>query len=118
MGYQRICVKPHLMAPHLSFDEVDFHWCHFCLVSLLVQAHNLPRNKMNKANAVLLGQFIGKFILVDEGALTEKVQKFIRIRVAVDTSASLKAGCLIHRDDAPPSMVHFKYERLPEFCYT
>lgn len=98
--------------PTLSLEEIDFHHCKFW-----VQIHNLPLNKMNRANAELIGQVMGKFVYVDEDALKTRIHKYLRISVAVDTTLSLKAGCLIRREDGEHSWVHFKYERLPEFCY-
>lgn len=41
--------------PNLALEEVDFHMC-----NLWVQVHNLSQNKMNKLNAVKIGQYIGK----------------------------------------------------------
>lgn len=74
---------------------------------------------MNKQNAVKLGQFIGEFVQLDEdvGVPLTRLRRFIRIRATVDTRNGLKAGCFITRDDDSRSLVLFKYERLPEFCY-
>lgn len=75
-------------------DEINFAQC-----AIWVQIHNLPLNKMNTLNAHRLGDFIGKFITVDEDDWALRIRKFIRIRVLVDTCASLKVGCMIDRDD-------------------
>lgn len=76
-----------------------------------------PSEQDDKQNALWIGDFIGKFISVDEEALTQRIRKFIRIRALVDTRESLKAGCMIDRDDGSQTWVSFKYEHIPEFCY-
>lgn len=100
--------------PHLHMEEIEFHKCAFC-----IQVHNLPFNKMNKQNALKIGQFLGNFDQFDEGVDEHKahLRKFTRIRAIVDTSCGLKSGCFIPRDDGSRRWVAFKYERLFEFCY-
>lgn len=97
--------------PHLPLEEIDFSTCIFW-----VQVHGLPLNKMNELNARKIGRFIGHFIQADVTKPTTHLWKFIRIRIAIDTTAPLKPGCMFHRDDGHQSWASFKYERLPDLC--
>lgn len=58
----------------LTMEEIDFSRCNFW-----VQVHNLPPNRMNRENAMILGNYVGKYIRCDEGTNSFVPNKFIRL---------------------------------------
>lgn len=98
--------------PNLSLDEIDFTIC-----PLWVQIHHLPPNRRNKENAIKIGNFTGHTLQLEEPFELHIHKKFIRIKVALDTSKSLRPSCHISREDGSPLWIGFKYEQFSDFCY-
>lgn len=80
--------------PHLNLTKIDFSQCPFW-----VQIHDLPPNRFNLTNAMRLGDYIGSFVALDETQPIHCVKKFLRVRILVDTTAALRSGCQIVREN-------------------
>lgn len=72
---------------------------------------------MNVDIAMKIGDFIGRFLSLENNPQLHRARKFLCIRVSLNTQASLNTGCYIERRDGHRSWVQFKYERIPTFCY-
>lgn len=93
-------------------EEIDFSRCNFW-----VQVHNLPPNRMNRETAMILGNYVGKYIRCDEGTNSFVPNKFIRLQVSVNIQNGLKVGCYITSENGCKLWIAFKYERIINFCY-
>lgn len=82
-----------------------------------VQIHNIPLNRINKDNAVKLGNFIGSFVRFDEGSTTSNVKSFMRVYTLINVKNWFKIVTFIKREYGSTLWMPFKYERLSNFCY-
>lgn len=72
---------------------------------------------MNLDNAHKLGRFLGMLLTMGNPDSIQRTRKFMRLRVLVDITKSLKSGCYITREDSTKHYIAFCYERLSDFCY-
>ncbi|KAL5739486.1 hypothetical protein ACOSQ2_028666 [Xanthoceras sorbifolium] len=91
----------------LKFTQAEF-W---------VQVHNVPLVCMTREIGLFLGRKIGAVRELDLGATGDCMGKFLRIRVLIDISKSLRRCIRVALNGtgkATTMLLH--YERLPEFC--
>ncbi|XP_058748819.1 uncharacterized protein LOC131621797 [Vicia villosa] len=79
------------------------------------RVYDLPLMLRSETMARKLGQILGTFEEIDmkEG---NRSGRFLRIRVTIDLNNPLKRGTVVRFKDKT-HRVHFKYERLPTFCF-
>lgn len=95
------------------FDDLDFD-----LVDFWLHASNLPQCNLTVDCAAFIGNFVGKFVSADLGALLRKRQSHsLRIRVQLSLSHPLVTGFFLERAGKPRVWIPFRYERLADFCY-
>lgn len=73
---------------------------------------------MNEANARTLGDFIGRYLYCVDDTLPHRARHFLLIRVDFNTLSRLSSGCFIKNEDETRLWIWFRYERLPDFCYS
>ncbi|XP_042962426.1 uncharacterized protein LOC122296689 [Carya illinoinensis] len=105
----RICLKE--FESDLSPIEVQFN-----LEPFWVQAHNLPFVGMNRQLGERIGEAIGKVHTVEVDDQGHGWGSFLRIKVDVDVTKPLVHGRMVNLG-GKQSRSHFKYERLPNFCF-
>ncbi|XP_019191688.1 PREDICTED: uncharacterized protein LOC109186211 [Ipomoea nil] len=86
-------------------------------VDLWVHVYNLPVGYNTVPVLEQPGNFLGKFLKIDERQMKGPLKAFYRIRVCMPVDKPLKRRMkLIHRDKSW-GWVNFKYERLHTFCF-
>ncbi|TXG72934.1 hypothetical protein EZV62_001513 [Acer yangbiense] len=95
-----------------SIDSLNFYWADFW-----VQIHQVPLICMTKEIGRFLGGMIGQVLEVDGGASGDCVRKFLRVRVRVNISNSLKRCLRVDNlGDGAETIMILIYERLPSHC--
>lgn len=92
----------------VPLNEVDF-W---------IQIHGLPVGYMSEIVGKQLGNFFGTFLQYDAKNNSSIWRDCMRLRIRVDVRRPLKRKKKICKKDKTEVMVHVKYERLPDFCFT
>ena len=64
-----------------------------------------------------IGNNMGRFIELDKRANQSDQAKFMRIRVELPVDKPLRRGGNVVGMEGDKYWVHFKYERLPTFCF-
>lgn len=80
-----------------------------------VQIHGLCRDQMIQANAVKLGEKIGRVVKVDDSFGGKRC--FMRVRVEFKIDNPLVKGAWVQNVSGKKYWVEFKYERLSAFCF-
>ena len=83
-----------------------------------VQIWGLPFENMTEAIGKDIGSKIGRVLEVDKRAMQAELAKFLRIRVEVPIDKPLRRGGFVKNEEGERVWVDFRYERLPNFCYT
>ncbi|XP_058774352.1 uncharacterized protein LOC131648628 [Vicia villosa] len=83
--------------------------------SFLVRIYELPLMLRSEAMARKIGGIIGSFEEMDQKE-AHRNRRFLRIKVTMDLQLPLKRGTVVKFKDKS-LRVHFKYERLPSFCF-
>lgn len=96
--------------------DVVFTHCQFW-----IQIHGLPVDKMNRANAELMGRRFGRLLAVEnsiDGILLGR--SFLRVRAEVKLDDPLPKGFFLRRKSGCGSnlWISYKYEKLIDYCYT
>ena len=65
-----------------------------------------------------IGSKIGRVLEVDKRAMQAELAKFLRVRVEVPIDKPLRRGGFVKNEEGERVWVDFRYERLPNFCYT
>lgn len=86
-------------------------------VDFWVQVHNLSAGLLSEQVALAIGNFIGQYVSSDPKNFDGLWKSYLRIRVRVDVSKSLKSNMKIKKRNQEEYWVNFKYERLPNFCF-
>ncbi|KAJ4824104.1 hypothetical protein Tsubulata_034300, partial [Turnera subulata] len=100
----------------------NFNGCHldvsFSHSEIWVQAHGLTPEQMTKANAMEVGDFVGRYIH-SEIPRDELVcfSPFLRVKTLFPVEEPLKKSFINEREDGILVEVGLKYERLSDFCY-
>lgn len=82
-----------------------------------VQVYNLPLKSRTKETGKAIGESIGKFIEVDVEDTGVQWGTCLRVRVEIDVTKKLIRGQKVNMENGETRWVHFKYKRLPNFCY-
>jgi hypothetical protein len=64
-----------------------------------------------------VGNHIGKYVKNDDLNNCGSWRKYLRIRVAININEPLKKSLVFDRDEGEPVQIHFKYEKLGNFCF-
>lgn len=64
-----------------------------------------------------IGNSLGRLIEIDRRACQSDQAKFMRIRVDLPIDKPLRRGGNVVSRDGEKYWIHFRYERLPTFCY-
>ncbi|TXG50717.1 hypothetical protein EZV62_023241 [Acer yangbiense] len=92
----------------LSFSQADF-W---------VQIHQIPLLCMTREIGRFLGGMIGKVLDIDGGSSGDCVGKFMRVRIQIDITKSLKRCLRVDiMGDGVETILILRYERLPNHCF-
>ncbi|KAH7863111.1 hypothetical protein Vadar_013459 [Vaccinium darrowii] len=96
-------------------SELNFNLCPFW-----VQIHGLPVEKLNRANAEIVGNRLGKLMALE--AATDGLcltRGFLRVRVEINIEQPLIKGFWLRgkTESNRDRWISFKYEKLPDFCY-
>ncbi|XP_058771885.1 uncharacterized protein LOC131645226 [Vicia villosa] len=83
--------------------------------SFWVRIYELPLNLRSDSMAKKIGSVLGNFEEMDNREVCRN-GRFLRIKVKLDLRAPLKRGTMVKVKEKN-LRVHFKYERLPLFCY-
>lgn len=83
--------------------------------SFWVQIYNLKSRTRETGKAI--GASLGKVIDVDVADTGVQWGKCLRVRVEIDVTRKLIRGRKINFEEREARWEHFKYERLPNFCY-
>lgn len=109
MGSILILRKWDLAKP---FSDLDFDFSPFW-----VQIHGLPLGFLNSKAGMVVTKSLGEVIVVEDPGDRGRMTNFLRVRVWLDVSKPLKKGFFLCRSKEEDLWVHFKYERLSDFCY-
>jgi hypothetical protein len=72
---------------------------------------------MSKVVGMEIGNNMGTCIRVDDRPWSTNQARFMRIRVALMVEAPLRRGGMIVSPKGERTWVHYRYERLPMFCF-
>ena len=82
-----------------------------------VKIYNLPLKSRTRETGRAIGASLGKVLDVDVANNGVQWGKYLRVRVEMDVTRKLIRGRKINIVGEEARWVHFKYERLPNFCY-
>ena len=99
--------KKGLTSENITFTHSSF-W---------VQLWGLPFELMTEMVGRDIGNSMGRFIELDKRANQFDQAKFLRIRVELPVEKPLQRGGNIMGMEGDKYWIHFKYERLPTFCF-
>ena len=111
-SYDKHLVSFQRVEADTSIAEMECRW-----VSFWVQIHNLPVRRMNHETASALGGTLGLVEKVVESDEERGCEGCIRVRVRLDISQPLCRGRKARLLAGKETLISFKYERLPNFCY-
>ncbi|XP_058755793.1 uncharacterized protein LOC131629007 [Vicia villosa] len=83
--------------------------------SFWIRIYELPLMLRSEAMAKKIGGILGEFEKMDQKE-AHKNGRFLRIKVTMDLKLPLKRGTVVKFKEKA-LRVHFKYERLPTFCF-
>ncbi|VFQ71528.1 unnamed protein product [Cuscuta campestris] len=86
-------------------------------VDMWVQVHDLPHGYTSPAILEAVGIFVGLFLKHDRSPVSGVQRVFYRIRVSLDVRRPLRRKMKLTKKDGVVVWVHFKYERLNDFCF-
>lgn len=82
-----------------------------------VQVYDVPIGFHSEYVMKSVGNYVGRFMESDPRNLQRMSRNFLRIKVALDIQRPLKAKMRIKKAGGDWLWLHFKYERLPSFCF-
>lgn len=91
-----------------TIHEVDLSHAQFW-----VQIHELPLERLDEENAILIGSKLG---VIDHIDPVDIHKPYLRVQVHFDIETPLHPGFSLHREGQNPIWISFKYERLSSFC--
>ncbi|CAH9100014.1 unnamed protein product [Cuscuta epithymum] len=72
---------------------------------------------MTLKTAQKIGNYLDKFVHLDENQIDGSCSVYLRIKISLDICEPLQKGTKIQKDNRE-FWVDFKYEKLPRFCFT
>ncbi|KAL5804643.1 hypothetical protein ACOSQ3_031443 [Xanthoceras sorbifolium] len=92
----------------LAFNKTEF-W---------LPIHNALQLCMNREVRKFLGSLIDKVVDIDTGAIGDCLGRYLRVKVVVDVSKSLKRYLRVDLSDSgEETIMLLHYEKLPEYCF-
>nr|POE57175.1 uncharacterized protein CFP56_01831 [Quercus suber] len=83
-----------------------------------VQIHNLPLMSRTSETGWAIGSTLGEVLSVDVADSGVQWGKYLRVRVKIDVTKKLVRGKKVKIEGGEQRWISFKYERLPNFCYS
>ena len=111
-SYEKQLVLLQEFEGELTPKEIVMKWSPFW-----VQMYNLPLKCKTKETAWAIGSKLGSVMEVDVSDLGIQWGKSLRARIMMDITKKLVRGKKITIEGGESRWIHFKYERLPNFCY-
>ncbi|OMO67823.1 reverse transcriptase [Corchorus capsularis] len=93
-------------------ESIELDWCSFW-----VQIHGLPLACMNESTGISIGKNIEIVEEVDKCGEKIAWGKCLRVRINMNVLRPLKIGTRVNLSIVGVTMIPFRYERLPDFCY-
>ncbi|XVF14074.1 hypothetical protein REPUB_Repub09cG0025500 [Reevesia pubescens] len=72
---------------------------------------------MSERVAIVIAETIGDVLEVDTHGEQLTLRKFLRAKVNINVSKTLRRGCKLAVLGGDYTLVMLRYERLPDFCY-
>ncbi|WOH01895.1 hypothetical protein DCAR_0521281 [Daucus carota subsp. sativus] len=82
-----------------------------------VQVYDVPIGFKSEFVLKSIGNFVGRYMESDPKNFQGLFRDYLRVRVAIDISRPLKSQMRIKKPGGEWLWIHFKYERLPSFCF-
>ncbi|KAK6141825.1 hypothetical protein DH2020_024431 [Rehmannia glutinosa] len=113
------------LGPNLFYFSFSMNWIYrefkqmvpLFHVELWIQVFELLFGFMTENVGKSIGNFIGVYIGSDQHSFVGVWQNYMRIRVAFDIRTPLKRVMKLRTVGGEWVWIHFKYERLPMFCF-
>ncbi|XVF82371.1 hypothetical protein PTKIN_Ptkin16aG0041600 [Pterospermum kingtungense] len=80
--------------------------------------HRLSLGMMGEKIGIVIGESLGEVVEIDAGDGHIVWDSYLRIRVYIDVSKSLKRNKRLSLRNGGKALVWFRYEKLPDFFYT
>lgn len=91
-------------------------------IQIAIQIHNLPVEYRRKQFAVRFAEKVGTVIHDFEGKESDvgrdEVRKYTKFKVEIDLANPIVPGWTLDLRTKTPIWIDFKYERLPNICFT
>ncbi|GAU25702.1 hypothetical protein TSUD_216310 [Trifolium subterraneum] len=87
------------------------------LTEIWVQIYHLPFGFMCKPIGYLMGSHIGNYVKYDDINNCGSWMKYMRLWVAINVNELLEKSWIFERGGGEAVQVHFKYEKLGNFCF-
>lgn len=87
-------------------------------IDFWIQIYDLSVGYMSEAVGKQLGNFFGSFLEYDSNNNSSIWREFMRLKIRLDVRKPLKRKKKICKRDKTEVIVHCKYERLGDFCFT
>ncbi|XVF51215.1 hypothetical protein PTKIN_Ptkin04bG0166900 [Pterospermum kingtungense] len=97
----------------LSPENIKFDWCPFW-----IHVHGLPLAMMSERIGIVIGESIGEVEEVELGDNISIGSGQFRLRVYININKPLKRQKILAVEGGEKVRVRFRYERLPDFCFT
>lgn len=92
------------------------------IIQLWIQIHNLPveyrNNHYGSRFAVKAGKIIQNSENEEGNSGRDEIQKFVKFKVEIDLLKPVVPGWTLGQGSGTPLWIDFKYERLPNICFT
>ena len=111
-SYEKQLVLLQEFEGELTPKEIVMKWSPFW-----VQMYNLPLKCRTKETTWAIGSKLGSVMEVDVSDSGVQWGKSLRVRIMMDITKKLVRGKKITIEGGECRWIHFKYERLPNFCY-
>ncbi|KAM6567272.1 hypothetical protein CsatA_026400 [Cannabis sativa] len=86
-------------------------------LDMWVQIHDIKPGCMTTSTVRGVGNTLGKFIESDPNNFIGVWRDYLRVRVTLDIRKPLRRRMKLTRDNGSWFWAHFKYERVPTFCF-
>ncbi|KAM6543154.1 hypothetical protein CsatB_007601 [Cannabis sativa] len=86
-------------------------------LEMWIQIHDVKSGCMTEGTVRGVANTLGKFIESDPKNFIGVWRDYLRVRVTLDIRKALRRRIKLTRDDGSWFWVHFKYERVPTFCF-
>ena len=112
-SYEKQLVIIQEFEAELIPKEIELKWSPFW-----VQIFNLPLKCRTRETGMAIGSKLGEVLEVDVPESGVHWGKCLRVRIRIDVTKRLLRGKRVSIEGGESRWVNFKYERLPNFCYS